>query len=387
MRMSRLVRWLAVVAVVTGIAAPAPAEQPIRFGASLSTTGKYAALGELLRDGYLLCQKDINGQGGLLGRKLDLIVLDDESESEVAVRNYEKLIVTEKVDALLGPVTSLSTDAAANLAEGSHKVMIAPMASTTTLWERGRKYLFMVRSPSEIYLEGFIDLAARNGLKTVAFISEDTNFPRSVVRGAVEQAKKRGMEVVFQGEYPKGTTDFSGILGKVKAAKPDVLGTATFLLDVHAITTQMKELDLNVKMVGTSVGTDRMLGKEGEDAFGASQWEPGLPFPGLKEFVEAYKKEFDRDAGEVSAGAYASCQVLAEAVRRAKSLDGGKLREQLLKLRTKTVFGDFAVDERGYQVGHKLVLTQWQSGRWLIVWPENAATGKLRFPTPPWSQR
>ncbi len=319
MRMSRLTRWLAVVAVVTGIAAPAPAEQPIRFGASLSTTGKYAALGELLRDGYLLCQKDINAQGGLLGRKLDLIVHDDESESDVAVRNYEKLIVTEKVDALLGPVTSLSTDAAANLAEGSHKVMMAPMASTTAIWERGRKYLFMVRSPSEIYLEGFIDLAARNGLRTVAFINEDTNFPRSVIRGAVEQAKKRGMEVVFQGEYAKGTTDFSGILGKVKAAKPDVLGTATFLLDVHAITTQMKELDLNVKMVGTSVGTDRMLGKEGEDAYGASQWEPGLPFPGLKEFVEAYKKEFNRDAGEVSAGAYASCQVLAEAGRRASA--------------------------------------------------------------------
>ena len=74
-------------------------------------------------------------------------------------------------------------------------------------------------------------------------------------------------------------------------------------------------------------------------------------------------------------------------MRRVGSLDSDKLREELLKLKTKTVFGDFAVDERGFQVGHKAVTVQWQDGSPVVVWPDDAATGKARFPTPPWSGR
>ena len=76
-----------------------------------------------------------------------------------------------------------------------------------------------------------------------------------------------------------------------------------------------------------------------------------------------------------------------EAVRRVGSLDSDKLREELLRLKTKTVFGDFAVDERGFQVGHKAITIQWQDGKQVVVWPNDVAVGKPRFPTPPWSQR
>ena len=112
-----------------------------------------------------------------------------------------------------------------------------------------------------------------------------------------------------------------------------------------------------------------------------------MPYPEAKEFVEASKKEFDRDPSPLSAAAYASCQLLAEAARRAGSLDTEKVRAQLVKLRTRTVFGDYAVDERGFQVGHKMVTYQWQGGRAVLVWPDDLAVGKPRFPTPPWDQR
>jgi branched-chain amino acid transport system substrate-binding protein len=74
-------------------------------------------------------------------------------------------------------------------------------------------------------------------------------------------------------------------------------------------------------------------------------------------------------------------------VRRAGSLDSDRLREEILKLRTKTVFGDFAVDERGYQIGHKAITVQWQDSKSVVIWPDDAATGKPRFPTPAWSGR
>ena len=81
------------------------------------------------------------------------------------------------------------------------------------------------------------------------------------------------------------------------------------------------------------------------------------------------------------------CRDPVEAVRRAGNLDSDKLHEVLLALKTKTVLGDFAVDERGFQVGHKAITIQWQDGKQVVVWPDELASGKPRFPTPPWSER
>ena len=252
---SRLRLTIAVlVALAIGLPWPGAAQQPIRIGASISMTGLYAKPALYGREGYVLCQRHVNEQGGLLGRNIEFFFYDDRSEPQTAVRLYEKLITEDKVDAVMGPYSSAVTEAVANVSEKYGKLMMAPLAATTSIWEKGRKYLFMVVSPSEVYLEGLIDLAARHGLKTIALINEDTLFPKAAVKGAIELAKKKGMEVIFQEAYPKGNTDFSAILVKIKGAKPDVLGAATYFDDIVAITRQMKELDVNVKMFGSTVG-------------------------------------------------------------------------------------------------------------------------------------
>jgi len=158
------------------------------------------------------------------------------------------------------------------------------------------------------------------------------------------------------------------------------------------ITRQMRELDVNVKMYGATPGGSlpdfyKALGKTAEFVYAGSYWEPGLPYPENREFVEAYQKEFTRAPSFYSAASYAGCQLFVDAVKRAGSLDSDLVRGEILKLKTKTVFGDFAVDERGYQIGHKAITVQWQDGRSVVVWPDEAATGKPRFPTPPWSGR
>ena len=379
-------------ALAVGGVVPATAQGPIRIGASLSLTGTYAKLGKNQHEGYQLCEKDLNAKGGLLGRKVQFVVYDDQSMPATAVRLYEKLITEDKVDAIMGPYSSPVTEAAVNVTEKYKKVMVAPLAATTSIFKKGRKYIFMVISPAEIYLEGLVDMAVKRGLKTIAVVNEDTLFSKAAASGAVELAKKRGMQVVYTEAYPKGNTDFSALLTKLKAANADVLAAATYFDDAVALTRQMKELNVNPKMYGVTVGGDLpefydTLKQNAEYIYGATQWEPSLPYPGNQEWFEAYKKEFGHDPSYHSAAGYAGCVIYAEAAKRANNLDADKVREQLLKLEMRTIFGDYKVEADGFQVAHKMVTFQWQKEKKATVWPDDLAKAKPLFPTPPWTSR
>jgi branched-chain amino acid transport system substrate-binding protein len=369
------------------------AQQPIRIGASMALTGKYALQGGYARDGYQLCQKHLSAQGGVLGRPVEFVIRDDASDEKTAMVVYEKLITEDRVDAVIGPYSSPITDAVADVTEKYRKVMIAPMAGTTSLWEKGRKYLVMVISSVELTPEGFVDLAARQGLKTIAMLTEDGLVAKAAAKGAGELARKKNIDVVFSETYPKATKDFVPILMRVKAAKPDAFVIATQIFDeLITITRQTRDVDLNVKMFaslpyGGLPDYQKRLDKAAEFVYSATFWEPSLPYPGNREFVAAYEKEFNRAPALQAANAYAGCQLFVEAARRAGSVDSDKLRDALLKLRTKTILGDFAIDERGFQTAQKAVTTQWQDGKQVIVWPDDVAAGKPKFPTPPWSVR
>src|SRR5438093_1987976 len=181
----------AVFVLMTGPGADAQA--PIRIGASLSITGTYAKLGKYQHEGYQLCQKDLNAQGGLLGRKIEFVVYDDQSMPTTGVRLYERLLTEDMVDVVMGPYSSPVTEAVANVTEKYRKVMVAPLAATTSIFRKDprRKYIFMILSPAEVYFDGLTDIATKRGLKTVAVINEDTLFSKAAAAGAVTLAKKR----------------------------------------------------------------------------------------------------------------------------------------------------------------------------------------------------
>src|SRR5437899_5668145 len=384
--------FVAGIAVLAATAAVVDAQGPIRIGASMSLTGTYAKLGKNQHEGYKCWERELTAKGGVLGRKVEIVVYDDQSMPATAVRLYEKLITEDKVDGVMGPYWSPVTEAAANVTEKYKKVMVSPLAATTSIFRKGRKYIFMVISPAEGYLEGLVDIAAKRGLKTVAVVNEDTLFSKAAASGAVELAKKRGRQVVFTEAYPKGNTDFSALLTKVKAANPDVLAAGTYFDDAVALTRQMKELDVNPKMYGVTVGGDLpefydTLKQNAEYIYGATQWEHVLPYPGNQEFFDSYKKEFNHEPSYHSAAGYAGCLVYAEAAKRANSLDADKVREQLLKLEMRTIFGDYKVDADGFQVAHKMVTFQWQKEKKVTVWPDDLSKGKPLFPTPAWTGR
>src|SRR5262245_21660019 len=232
--------FVAGLAVVTTTAVIADAQGPIRIGASISLTGTYAKLGKNQHEGYKLCERDLNAKGGVLGRKTELVIYDDQSMPATAVRLYEKLITEDKVDGVMGPYSSPVTEAAANVTEKYKKVMVSPLAATTSIFKRPpdkkRYYIFMIISPAEVYLEGLLDIAAKRGLRTVAVVNEDTLFSKAAAAGAVDLAKKRGLQVVFTEAYPKGNTDFSALLIKIKSLNPDVIAAATYFDDAVALT-------------------------------------------------------------------------------------------------------------------------------------------------------
>ena len=164
---------------------------------------------------------------------------------------------------------------------------------------------------------------------------------------------------------------------KVKGTISNLTGTcpATTFEDAVGITRQMKTLNVNPRMVGLTVGVDlpkfhEVLGRDAEFVYGVTAWVPELvdlragglipiarQYPGAREFVESYKKEFpSTDLSLGSAGAYGACQILVEAIRRAGSLDRGKLRDAILKMDHNTVYGGFRVDRDGVQIAHKVLM-------------------------------
>ena len=126
----------------------------------------------------------------MLGRKLELVVYGDGSDPATAVRLYDKLFAQDKVDLVLGPIAPRTTDAVADVTEKHKMPLVAPNASATSICRKGRKSIFSMNPPADVYLEGLLDLAAKKGLKTVALINGDEPFGRAVTQGALELAKR-----------------------------------------------------------------------------------------------------------------------------------------------------------------------------------------------------
>jgi len=381
------------------------AETPLRVGGSMAMTGRYSALGQNALRGAKLCVKQTNEEGGLFGRKVELVFEDDQSQPAKAADIYERLLAERKVDAVLSPYSSGITRAVAGVTEKYRVPMVACCAATSSII-RKHKYLFQFTSPAEGYLQGLVDIAAKRGLKTIAVIHQDSVFPKATAQGAIKFAEKKGLKVLLVETYAKGTSDFGPLLARIRKLNPDVIAGATYFIDAVALSRAMRKVDVNPKMFGVTSGGDlpkfyQTLGANAEYVYVPTKWVPELVtmragglvpvarrYPGAREFIEAHRKEFPgADLSYQTVEGYGACRILVEAARRAGSLDADRMRDVLLKLETNTAFGAFNVDKDGVQIGHKILMFQWQDGKKAMVWPEELAADRPRFPTPPWNKR
>ena len=401
--LSRSTLWVAAIVALAIAAcstaptgAPPPAQEqpsgPVRIGASLSSTGRYDRTGKEVQNGYELWAEQVNARGGIMGRQVQLVIYDDQSDPETAAKLYERLITEDKVDLIIGPYSSPVTLPASTVTEKYKYPMIASGASATDIWTRGYTQVFGIYTMAPFYMDGAVDIAAKNGYRTVAIMNENSAFAKDSMDGAMKKSREMGLEVVFQEEYGRDVRDLSPVLTKIRALNPDVLIGGTYGEDSALIVRQLKDLNWAPKIIALTVGPAlpdfyENLGADAEYIFGATQWEPSIKGTGIPEFAASYKAKFGYDSGYHAAGGFAAAQLLQQAVERARSFDNDKVREALATMDATTIYGGYKVDATGAQVGKPSYMVQWLRGERKIVWPDNVAEAAYVAPTPEWSRR
>jgi branched-chain amino acid transport system substrate-binding protein len=384
----------ALAAAVVLVGGPALAADTVLVGGAISQTGRYAEPAGRQVNAIKQWVDEVNQRGGLLGKKIELRLLDDKSDTQTSIKLYEKLITEDKVDVLLAPYSSGITEAVANVNERYHMPFVAYGAASTPIWEKGRKYIFSIVGIAEDYQKGAVHLAKQIGVKRAAIIGEDSLFPRQSGKGAADWAKKLGIEIVLQENYPQKQMDFTALLQKIKAAGAEAIFSNSYFADAAAQIRQMREQNVNVKLFAGTVGPGlpafaEQLGPSAEYVLGFSQWEPlpaVLKHPGMKEFIANYEKRYGEKPNYHAGGAYGALQVTEAAIKKAGSFDKEKLREALASIDVQTIFGRYKVDAKGMN-DHEGVTFQILKGERRVVWPEKWAETKAELPMPEWSKR
>src|SRR6266567_6050 len=375
-------------ATLSACGAASAGNSPIRIGFSITETGANSAPALFDLQGYQLGADTINAQGGLLGRKVQLVYYDDQGSTSTSVQLYQKLITTDKVDLLVGPYQSDLNKAIAPLVTRNKMAMPVMDANLEAF---SGKYPYLVQSITQTprYMAPVIDMAATKGYKTLALLVQDTAFPQELAKGIEQESQAKGISTVFEGTYPATTTDFSSLVLKAGTHNPDMIIGATFLPDAEGIVRAAKAANVNARLFAFSIGPvepefSTGLGSAANSILGTTLWFPTLPTVGNADFVKAFHNKFGRDPDYHAAMAYGTMQALAAAVKNAGGLDQTKIRDAYLKLNIQTVAGNFKLKDTGLQLGYQSYVLQWQDGKQVLVWPGNTANAALILPHPTW---
>jgi branched-chain amino acid transport system substrate-binding protein len=375
-------------------AAPAAQEAPkaVRIGASVSLTGSYARSGKELHNGYQLWMEQTNAKGGVRGRPVEFVTYDDASDPETAAKLYERLITEDKVDLIIGPYSSPVTLPASTVTEKYKDPMIVSGASATEIWTRGYKYVFGIYTMAPFYMDGAVDIAAKNGYRTVALVNENSAFSKDAMAGADKKAREAGLQIVFQEEYARDVRDLSPVLTKMRGTNADVLMAGTYGEDATLLVRQLKDLNWAPKVVALTIGPAlpdfaQTLGPDADYIMGPTQWEPSIKAPGVPEFVAAYKEKYGYEPGYHAGGGFAATQLLQQAIDGAQSFDNEKIRDTLASMETTTIYGGYKVDATGAQTAKASYLVQWLKGERKLVWPDSVAEAAYTVPLPEWALR
>ncbi|MBX3497041.1 MAG: amino acid ABC transporter substrate-binding protein [Parvibaculum sp.] len=388
------------------LAGPTAADDPgiIRLGAAVSLTGKYSSNGAFTRKGYDLAVEKINAAGGVTvaGKPylLQIIYYDDESTPARGAQLVERLIQQDKVQFVLGPYSSGLTEAIAPVTEKYGVPMVEANGAAISLFRKNYRYLFAVLSTTDEYLRGAIDIAARlsddPSKLRVAMAFENDPFSQDVREGVLADMKRHGMKAVVDDKLPPELNDMSATLSKVKALRPDLLLISGHDKGASLAIRQMADQRVNVPMLAlTHCDSARIaenFGPAAEYALCAAQWASTLTyeddlFGSASDYARLYEETYGEVAPYQAAESSAAVQVYADAFARAKSLDPEDVRQALTETAMMTFYGRIEFDETGKNVAKPMVLFQVQDGKYVVVYPEEFAEAKIRWPTPPWGER
>jgi branched-chain amino acid transport system substrate-binding protein len=400
-------------AVFMAAAAPASAQapNPIKVGFSMTMTGNTAPAGQQVLLALQIWRDDVNAKGGLLGRPVELVYYDDQGSPANAPGIYSKLVDVDKVDLLLGPYGT-NVIAAALPALAPRNLTTIGMFGVASNHEINYKNYFSMIPYGENaiheFTRGFFEVAMAQDPKpkTIAILGADAEFGKNATDGARANAKAAGLQIVYDRLYPPTITDLTPVVRAVKAANPDIVFVSSYPPDTVGFIRAAAESGLSPKLMGgTMIGLlatplRMQLGPLMNGYVNAADvFVPGLvdKIPGA---AEAFAKYRERAKGQkidpfgytFLPFGYGAGQVLAQAVEGTKSLDHQKIADYIRSNTFKTIAGDVAFGKNGEWAKPRPLLTQWQNvtgndigqvadpKNWVVIWPNEYATGKLIYP-------
>lgn len=365
---------------------PGRCADALRVGLTLDLSGPYMELGLMHRRAYELWRDEVNLRGGIRGRMIELVLVDDGGDADRAVAIYNDLIEQQHVDLVLSPYSSEITTKIAPLVDREGYPMLAAGASSDRIWQQGYTHVFGVMSTASRYSQGMLRLALRNGLSRISIIYAPDEFSTQAGEGTRKWARYARLNVVYEQKLPTKGGSMEEALARARAAGAELIMIAGHLTDAIAARTALAKIGWEPRAFYATIGPalpvwiDK-VGPLAEGTFSTSLWEPinSDDFPGASDFARRFRERFGIAPSYQAATAFASGQILEAAIAAAGSLDRGKIRDALSHLDTYSIQGRFAVDRSGMQVKRIEMIIQWQKGQKQIVWPPELKTADPVF--------
>ena len=396
------------VATTTAQTSTVPSVSVIKIGMTQPLSGSLASDGQMTLNGLQMWASHVNATGGIyvrsLGKKLpvQLVYYDDQSNTARVAALYPQLIASN-VNFLIAPYSSPLTLAAAPIAEQRHMLLMDEGGASDTIFQKGYNYVVQIFAPGSAYMLPVLDMLATFTPKptTVALFYGNDAFSISVFSGGFSSyATKLGYQIVYNQTYDESASDYTSQLAQIAALKPDVLLGGAHFVDGETIMKNVRSLGINFKAISLLVAPDDPhflsdLGPVANYVMVPGQWESNLEFAKFSpfgnitsaQFLSEFTSRFGIPPNYEAAAAYETGLALEKAIFDSGSLDNTVVRNQLATEDFYTFYGRFKIGSTGIQVGHSMVVAQWQNGIKQTIWPGPVATAPPLYPTPPWSQR
>src|SRR5688572_11069910 len=379
---------------------------PIKVGMSMPQTGSLGAGGQAALLALRMWVEDVNAKGGLLGRKVELIAYDDQTNPALTPGIYTKLLDIDKVDLLIAPYGTVPTAPIMPLVKQRGLLLMGNFSFGVNnvvkhdMWFNNAPW-----NTASSWSDGFIEAGQKLGGKSIAFLAADNEFAQNLANGARELAKKAGLQTVYNQNYPPTTQDFSSLVRGIRAAKPDIVFVMSYPPDSVAIVRAVNEIGVgdSVKLFGGGmVGLQftpimANLGSSLNGIVNYNSYVPGIKYPGVEEFLQRYAKKateakVDPLGFYLPPFNYAIGQMLEQAITATKSIDHKKIAEYLRKNEMKTIVGPIRYDKSGEWANPRVVQAQFRGvvdknveqfrdpKKQVVIYPDQYKTGDVLVP-------
>lgn len=371
---------------------------PVVIGASVSLTGDFSDSGKAVEHGYQLWVDTINANGGLLGRQVQLKIVDDASSPTQVITNYQNLINKDHVNLAFGPFSTLLTIPASQVAKRYGYAFLAPAGGGPDVFaQKLDNFFFVGPAPAtqsgDVFAKYILSLSPADRPKTAAYAELDDPFSAPIAENIRAKFEAAGIKTVYKQVYPAETQDLSPVMAALAATHPDVIVGGTQSADAYSQVKSLVQLKYNPKFMYQSNGANSPL--EFPDKVGvgnttgimsSADWFPGSKATGSAAFTAAYIKKYGGTAQQIddsSAEAYATGQLIEEVAAKTGKIDNATIIKTLHSGSWPTILGNLSWDAIGAPTG-AFNLVQWQGGSLIPVYPPSVAQAPPVFPKPNW---